>query len=77
MILNLNYQIADEKLNPITLDIYNNIEKLKRIITRNKKNVPNISNKSESEIRSTLIQVSFLFHCYFSNLSHFNFYLSL
>jgi hypothetical protein len=65
--LNLNYQIADEKLNPISL--CDNIEKLKRIITRNKKEVPNISNKSEIESRDTLIQVCFflIFICNFAN----------
>ena len=57
--LNLNYQIADEKLNPISL--CDNIEKLKRIIRRNKKDVPNISDESEIESRDTLIQVCFFF----------------
>ncbi len=56
--LNLNYQIADEKLNPISL--CENIEKLKRIIRRNKKEIPNISNKSEIESRNILIQVCFI-----------------
>jgi hypothetical protein len=55
--VNLYYQIADEKLNPISL--CDNLEKLKRIIRRNKKEVPNISNKSEIESRNILIQVCF------------------
>ena len=59
MKLNLNYQIADEKLNPISL--FDTPEKLTLIIKKNKfiknKFIPNIATTNDSEIRNELIQV--------------------